>query len=45
MEIEGFYNNSYPILDEKGLEDFGSSAYFVKTNWLGQVNLRTTNVI
>ena len=33
MEIEGFRENSYLINDEKGLEDFGSSAYFVNYDW------------
>ena len=34
MEIEGFRDNSYLINDEKGLEEYGSSAYFVNTKWL-----------
>lgn len=33
MEIEDFRENSYLINDEKGLEDFDSSAYFVKYDW------------
>lgn len=36
MEIEGFRDNSYLINDEKGLEEFGSSAYFVNYNWYKQ---------
>jgi len=36
MEIEGFRENSYLINDEQGLEDFGSSAYFVKYSWYKQ---------
>ena len=34
MEMEGFRENSYLINDEKGLEEFGSSAYFVNCDWL-----------
>jgi hypothetical protein len=34
MELDGFEDNSYLINDEKGLEEFGSSAYFVNTKWL-----------
>ena len=37
MEVEGFRDNSYLINDEKGLEDFGSSAYFVNIEWLDSV--------
>lgn len=31
---EGFEQNSYLINDEKGIDDFGSSAYFVNSDWL-----------
>lgn len=34
MNCDGFEENSYPILDEKGLNDFGSGAYFVNSEWL-----------
>ena len=34
MELEGFSENSYLINDEKGIEEFGSSAYFINTKWL-----------
>ena len=34
MELEGFKENSYLINDDKGIEKFGSSAYFVNTKWL-----------
>ena len=30
MEEEGFKEHSYLINDDKGMEDFGSSAYFVE---------------
>lgn len=36
FNLPGFEENSYLINDDKGLEDFGSSAYFVNTNWLKQ---------
>lgn len=34
MTIEGFEENSYLINDTKGIEDYGSSAYFVDYYWL-----------
>lgn len=34
MTIEGFKEHSYLINDTKGMEDFGSSAYFVDYDWL-----------
>ena len=34
MEQEGFEENAYLINDEHGINDFGSSAYFVRTEWL-----------
>lgn len=34
MDMDGFDENSYLIDDEKGLDDFGSSAYFVDSQWL-----------
>lgn len=34
MDIEGFKENSYLINDDKGMEEFGSSAYFVSCSWL-----------
>ena len=33
MGIPNFREHSYLINDEKGLEDFGSSAYFVDKEW------------
>lgn len=38
MDIPGFRENSYLINDEKGMEDFGSSAYFVDVKWLEGIN-------
>lgn len=33
MDLPGFDENSYLINDEKGLSDFGSSAYFINRRW------------
>lgn len=41
MELEGFEENAYLILDDKGMEDFGSSAYFVNEDWLNEVEGET----
>lgn len=40
MTIDGFRENSYLVNDEKGIEDFGSSAYFVNVDWLADEMLR-----
>ena len=37
MDKEGFFENSYLVNDERGIEDFGSSAYFVDEDWLDEV--------
>lgn len=37
MDEPGFEENSYLINDEQGLEDFGSSAYFVDEDWLNEL--------
>ena len=37
MDIPGFRENSYLINDSKGLDDFGSSAYFVNSEWLKNI--------
>ena len=34
LEQEGFEENAYLINDEHGINDFGSSAYFVRSEWL-----------
>ncbi|MGM9741671.1 MAG: hypothetical protein ACI3ZC_01260 [Candidatus Cryptobacteroides sp.] len=34
MELDGFEENSYLVNDDKGLHEFGSSAYFVNRKWL-----------
>lgn len=34
MELDGFEENSYLVNDDKGLLEFGSSAYFVNRKWL-----------
>lgn len=36
FEIDGFRENSYLINDDHGLDDFGSSAYFVNKEWYDQ---------
>lgn len=36
MDKPGFEEHSYLINDEKGLDDFGSSAYFVESEWLSK---------
>lgn len=37
MDYRGWDSNSYLINDDKGLEVFGSSAYFVDSAWLNKV--------
>jgi len=39
MELEGFRDNSYLINDDKGLDDFGSSAYFVNEEWYNNIGV------
>lgn len=34
MDKEGFHENSYLVNDEQGINQYGSSAYFVKREWL-----------
>ncbi len=38
MDLQGFEENSYLINDEKGMNDFGSSAYFVDEEWLNELD-------
>lgn len=38
MTKAGFRENSYLINDDKGIEDFGSSAYFVDEDWLNNAD-------
>ena len=38
FEVEGFYEHSYLVNDDQGIEDFGSSAYFVEEEWLNALN-------
>ncbi len=42
MGKPGFRENSYLVNDDKGMEDFGSSAYFVKEDWLNGVSVSVT---
>ena len=37
MDKEGFESHSYLINDDRGLEDFGSQAYFVDELWYDRV--------
>jgi hypothetical protein len=43
MNKPGFRENSYLVNDDKGIEDFGSSAYFVDEDWLAQAPEETTD--
>lgn len=37
MLEDGFEDHSYLVSDNKGIKDFGSSAYFVDIDWLMEV--------
>ena len=37
MDVEGWEENSHLINDDKGVDEYGSSAYFVNTKWLSNV--------
>ena len=39
MDKEGFEENSYLVNDDRGIEDFGSSAYFVNEEWYCKNNI------
>lgn len=43
MDKEGFNAHCYLINDDKGMEEFGSSAYFVNKEWLDRINEQSTN--
>ena len=45
MELDGFRENSYLINDTKGLNEFGSSAYFVNTDWLNKHRTKEIYII
>lgn len=38
MGLDGFRENSYLINDDKGIDKFGSSAYFVDVDWLNSLD-------
>ena len=38
VDLKGFRDNSYPINDGKGINDFGISAYFVNKEWLESIS-------
>lgn len=43
MSLDGFREHSYLVNDDKGIEDFGSSAYFVDIDWLESLTeMKTT---
>lgn len=37
MDLEGFEDNAHLINDERGLDKYGSSAYFVSEEWLANL--------
>ena len=39
IDKEGFEENIYLVNDDKGLNDFGSSAYFVNEKWYTKMNV------
>lgn len=41
MNLYGFEENSYLVNDERGINDFGSSAYFVRVDWLEELDNMT----
>ncbi len=41
MDMNGFDENSCLINDDPLLSEYGSSAYFVRTSWLEQIDLQT----
>lgn len=43
MDREGFRENSYLVNDDKGIEEFGSSAYFVDEDWLNGLSETPTD--
>ena len=38
MDRDGFEENCHLINDDKGLDEYGSSAYFVDENWLNNLS-------
>lgn len=38
MDKKGFEEHSYLVNDEKGIKEFGSSAYFVDIEWLEELD-------
>ena len=37
MDLEGWKENSHLINDEEGMDEYGSSAYFVKQEWINSI--------
>lgn len=44
LEVEGFEENAYLINDEKGVLEFGSSAFFVRKEWLNAIESNDKNL-
>ena len=44
MIEDGFEENAYLVNDEKGVEKYGSSAYFVNTLWIEEIYKRNTKI-
>lgn len=42
MDKEGFEDNAHLINDERGIELFGSSAYFINEEWADKVDMQDT---
>lgn len=44
FEMEGFEENAYLVNDDKGMLEFGSSAYFVRKEWLDSIMSNDKNI-
>lgn len=44
LEMEGFEENAYLINDEKGMLEFGPSAFFVRKEWLNAIESNDKNL-
>ena len=43
-ELDNFFEHSFLISDDTGIEVFGNSAYFVEERWLNQINSKSLNL-
>lgn len=39
VDCEGWEDHSHPVLDDKGIDKFGSCAYFVEKSWLDSLKI------